>query len=148
MRDPDHQRLMCPPPRHYSCFFRAFFFRDDVRWSPNKIKAHKKVPKHAYLKSALSKCTYRFNKPNQLMTIIISCVINLFSIFVFDIGFHVITFSVNFRDESDATDINSWLVVSAERHEYWGWKAWEVGGATVKLCITARDLISLSSNSG
>ena len=37
------------------------------------------------------------------MTIIISCVINLFSIFVFDIGFHVITFWVNFRDVGDAT---------------------------------------------
>ena len=36
------------------------------------------------------------------MTIIISRVINLFSIFVFDIGFHVITFWVNFRDETDA----------------------------------------------
>ena len=48
-------------------------------------------------------CTYRFNKPNQLMTIIISSVINLFSIFVFDIGFHVITFWVNFPDVGDAT---------------------------------------------
>ena len=53
--------------------------------------------------SALSKCTYRFNKPNRLMTIIISRVINLFSIFVFDIGFHVITFWVNFCDVGDAT---------------------------------------------
>ena len=82
------------------------------------------------------------------MKIIISRVINLFSIFVFDIGFHMITFWVNFRDVGDVTDINSWLVVSAERHEYLGRKAWKVGGATVKLRITARDLISLSSNSG
>ena len=82
------------------------------------------------------------------MTIIISRVINLFSIFVFDIGFHVITFWVNFRDVGDVTDINSWLVVLAERHEYWERKAWKVGGATIKLRITARDLISLSSNSG
>ena len=52
------------------------------------------------------------------MTIIISRVINLFSIFVFDIGFHMITFWVNFRDVGDATLTNSWLVVSAERHEY------------------------------
>ena len=37
------------------------------------------------------------------MTIIISRVISLFSIFVFDIGFHVITFWVNFRDVGDAT---------------------------------------------
>ena len=37
------------------------------------------------------------------MTIIISRVINLFSIFVFDIGFHVTTFWVNFRDVGDAT---------------------------------------------
>ena len=37
------------------------------------------------------------------MTIIISHVFNLFSIFVFDIGFHVITFWVNFRDVGDAT---------------------------------------------
>ena len=81
------------------------------------------------------------------MTIIISRVINLFSIFVFDIGFHVITFWVNFHDVGDAT-LNSWLVVSAERHEYLGRKAWKVGGATVKLRITARDLISFSSNSG
>ena len=36
------------------------------------------------------------------MTIIISRV-NLFSIFVFDTGFHVITFWVNFRDVDDAT---------------------------------------------
>ena len=28
-------------------FLCVFFFRVDVRWSPNKIKAHKKVPKHA-----------------------------------------------------------------------------------------------------
>ena len=147
MRDPDHRRLMCPPTRHYSCFFFCFFFcffcvcfsRDDVRWSPNKIKAHKKVPKHAWLKLALSKCTYRFNKTNRLMTIVISRVINLFSIFVFDIGFHVITVWVNFCDVG--SDINSWLVVSAERHEYWGQKAWKVSGATVKLRITARDLI-------
>ena len=75
------------------------------------------------------------------MTIIISHVINLFSIFVFDIGFHVITFWVNFCDVGDATDINSWLVVSSEHYEYWGRKAWKVGGATVKLRITARDLI-------
>ena len=82
------------------------------------------------------------------MTIIISGVINLFSIFVFDIGFHVITFWVNFRDVGDVSrDINFWLVVSAERHEYWGRKAWKVGSATVKLRITARDLISFSSNS-
>ena len=82
------------------------------------------------------------------MTIIISRVINLFSIFVFDIGFHMITFWVNFRDVGDATLTISWLVVSAERHEYLGRKAWKVGGAIVKLRITARDLISLSSNSG
>ena len=82
------------------------------------------------------------------MTIIISRVINLFSIFVFDIGFHMITFWVNFRDVGDATLTNSWLVVSAERHEYLGRKALKVGGATVKLRITARDLISFSSNSG
>ena len=81
------------------------------------------------------------------MTIIICRVINLFSIFVFDMGFHVITFWVNFRDVGDS-DINSWLVVSAERHEHLGRKAWKVGGATVKLRITALDLISLSSNSG
>ena len=37
------------------------------------------------------------------MTIIISRVIKLFSIFVFDKGFHVITFRVNFRDVGDAT---------------------------------------------
>ena len=37
------------------------------------------------------------------MTIIISPVINLFSIFVFDIGFHMIIFWVNFRDVGDAT---------------------------------------------
>ena len=37
------------------------------------------------------------------MTKIISRVINLFSIFVFDIGFHMITFWVNFRDVSDAS---------------------------------------------
>ena len=37
------------------------------------------------------------------MTIIISRVINLFSIFVFDKGFHVFTFWVNFRDVGDAT---------------------------------------------
>ena len=82
------------------------------------------------------------------MTIIISREINLFSIFVFDIGFHMITFWVNFRDVDDATLTNSWLVVSAECHEYLGRKAWKVGGATVKLRITARDLISISSNSG
>ena len=53
------------------------------------------------------------------MTVIISCVINLFSIFVFDIGFHVITFCVNFRDVGDATlTLIPDLVVSAERHEY------------------------------
>ena len=67
------------------------------------MKAHKKVPKYAYLKSALSKCTYRFNKPNRLMTIIISRVINLFSIFVFNIGFYVITYWVNFHDVGDVT---------------------------------------------
>ena len=82
------------------------------------------------------------------MTIIISLVINLFSILVFDIGFHVITFWVNFRDVGDVTDINSCLVVSTERHEYLGRKAWKVGGATVKLRIMARDLVLLSSNSG
>ena len=37
------------------------------------------------------------------MTIIISRVNNLFSIFVFDIGFHVITFWEKFRDVGDAT---------------------------------------------
>ena len=37
------------------------------------------------------------------MTIIISRVVNLFSIYVFDIGFHVFTFRVNFRDVGDAT---------------------------------------------
>ena len=37
------------------------------------------------------------------MTIIISRVINLFSSFVFDIGFHGITFWVDFRDVADAT---------------------------------------------
>ena len=37
------------------------------------------------------------------MTTIISRVINFFSIFVFDIGFHVITFWVYFRDVGDAT---------------------------------------------
>ena len=37
------------------------------------------------------------------MTIIISRVINLFSIFVFDILFHVVTFWVNFSDVGDAT---------------------------------------------
>ena len=53
------------------------------------------------------------------MTVIISHVINLFSIFVFDIGFHVITFWVNFHDDGDVTlDINSRLVVSAEHHEF------------------------------
>ena len=83
------------------------------------------------------------------MTIIISRVINLFSIFVFDIGFHVIKILGKFpwRRRCDS-DVNSWLVVSAERHEYLGRKAWKVGGATVKQRITARDLISLSSNSG
>ena len=79
----------------FGVFFRTTFVDRQI-----KIKAHKKVPKHAQFKSALSKCTYRFNKPNRLMTIIISRVINLFSIFVFDIlGFHMITFWVNFRDE-------------------------------------------------
>ena len=83
------------------------------------------------------------------MTVIISRVISLFSIFVFDIGFHVITFCVNFREVGDATlTLIPDLVVSAERHEYWGRKAWKVGGATVKLRITACDLISLSSNWG
>ena len=47
----------------------------------------------------------------------------MFSIFVFDILFQVVTFWVNFLDVGDATDINSWLVVSAECHEYWGRKA-------------------------
>ena len=37
------------------------------------------------------------------MTVIISHVINLFSIFVFDIGFYVITFWVNFCDVGDVT---------------------------------------------
>ena len=80
-----------------------FFFVATLVDCQIKIKAHKKVTKHAQLKSALSKCTYRFNKPNRLMTIIISRVINLFSIFVFDIGFHVITFWVNFHDVIDAS---------------------------------------------
>ena len=37
------------------------------------------------------------------MTIIISRIINLFSIFVFDIMFHVVMFWVNFCDVGDAT---------------------------------------------
>ena len=37
------------------------------------------------------------------MTIIISHVINLFSIFVFDIGFHMVTFWGNFRDVGEET---------------------------------------------
>ena len=39
------------------------------------------------------------------MTIIISRV-NLFSIFVFDIGFHVITFWLDFRDAGDGCDFD------------------------------------------
>ena len=85
------------------------------------------------------------------MTIIISRVINLFSIFVFNLDRHAvprdyILGKFPWRKRWDS-DINSWLVVSAERHEYWERKAWKVGGATVKLLITALDLISLSSNS-
>ena len=85
------------------------------------------------------------------MTIIISRVINLFSIFVFNLDRHTvprdyILGKFPWRKRWDS-DINSWLVVSAERHEYWERKAWKVGGATVKLLITALDLISLSSNS-
>ena len=65
------------------------------------------------------------------MTIIISRVINLFSIFVFDIGFHdYILGKFLWRRRCDSD-------ISAERHEYLGRKAWKVGGATVKLRIMA-----------
>lgn len=79
------------------------------------------------------------------MTIIISRVINLFSSLcstLTDTLFHVITLDkFPWRRRCDS-HIDSWLVVSAERHEYLGRKAWKVGGATVKLRITACDLIA------
>ena len=82
------------------------------------------------------------------MTIIVSRVINLFSIFVFDTGFHVFIFWVNFRDVGNVTLtlIPDWKfrqsVMNIEDER------WKVGVATVKQRITTHDLISLSSNSG
>ena len=84
-------------------FFCVCFFFFGTMFVDRQIKLRLIRRYRNMLKSALSKCTYCFNKPNRLMTIIISRVINLFSIFVFDIGFHMITFWVNFRDVGDAT---------------------------------------------